>query len=61
MIGVMLAFRAIESYELPYLDPVRFLPQEMVAHLAPSTKKALSPQVRVPGVPVPEKIAKVPG
>ncbi|KAH6914843.1 hypothetical protein BKA70DRAFT_1257190 [Coprinopsis sp. MPI-PUGE-AT-0042] len=35
--------RAIESYELPYLDPVRLLPQSMIQHLAKHTKQALSP------------------
>ncbi|EAU84839.1 hypothetical protein CC1G_00358 [Coprinopsis cinerea okayama7 len=35
--------RIIESYELPYLDPVRFLPQSMVQHLTKHRQQALSP------------------
>ncbi|KAL0566276.1 hypothetical protein V5O48_015737, partial [Marasmius crinis-equi] len=35
--------RFIESYELPYLDPVRFLPAEMVSHLTKHAIQALSP------------------
>jgi RNA polymerase I-specific transcription initiation factor RRN7 len=37
--------RAIESYELPYLDPIRLLPQSMIQHLGKHTKQALSPHV----------------
>lgn len=36
--------RAIESYKLPYLDPVRLLPQSMAQHLTKHTKQALSPR-----------------
>ncbi|KXN89663.1 RNA polymerase I-specific transcription initiation factor rrn7 [Leucoagaricus sp. SymC.cos] len=35
--------RVIESYELPYLDPIRFLPSSMVAHLTKHSIQALSP------------------
>ncbi|TFK23249.1 hypothetical protein FA15DRAFT_670638 [Coprinopsis marcescibilis] len=36
--------RIIESYELPYLDPCRLLPQSMVKHLTKHNQQALSPQ-----------------
>ncbi|KAJ4478198.1 hypothetical protein J3R30DRAFT_3289949 [Lentinula aciculospora] len=35
--------RHIELYELPYLDPVRLLPMEMVSHLTKHNVQALSP------------------
>ncbi|KAJ7590937.1 hypothetical protein C8J56DRAFT_1163014 [Mycena floridula] len=35
--------RIIEAYELPYLDPVRFLPMSMVIHLNKYWTQALSP------------------
>jgi len=35
--------RVIESYELPYLDPVRFLPSNMTSHLTKHHIQALSP------------------
>jgi len=38
-------YRIIESYELPYLDPVRLLPPNMVAHLTKHNIRALSPRV----------------
>jgi len=37
--------RIIESYELPYLDPVRLLPSNMVIHLTKHNIRALSPHV----------------
>ena len=37
--------RIIESYELPYLDPVRLLPSNMVIHLTKHNIQALSPHV----------------
>ena len=36
--------RLIESYDLPYLDPLRFLPENMTLHLTKHMVKALSPQ-----------------
>ena len=39
------SFRIIERYDLPYLDPIRFLPENMTLHLTKQTIKALSPQV----------------
>ncbi|KAI0053573.1 hypothetical protein FA95DRAFT_1481367 [Auriscalpium vulgare] len=35
--------RLIESYDLPYLDPIRFLPSDMEVHLPKHIAKALSP------------------
>ncbi|KAI3612209.1 ribosomal protein [Moniliophthora roreri] len=35
--------RYAELYELPYLDPVRYLPQEIVSHLTKHNIQALSP------------------
>ncbi|TFY64273.1 hypothetical protein EVG20_g5993 [Dentipellis fragilis] len=35
--------RLIEAYELPYLDPIRFLPPDMARHLTKQTVSALSP------------------
>lgn len=35
--------KVIESYELPYLDPVRFLPSNMTSHLTKHHIQALSP------------------
>lgn len=40
--------RIIESYELPYFDPVRWLPSGMVVHLTKHSIQALSPH-HVPG------------
>lgn len=37
--------RLIESYELPYLDPMRLLPVSMVQHLTKHDAQALSPAV----------------
>ncbi|KAF9446946.1 hypothetical protein P691DRAFT_803239 [Macrolepiota fuliginosa MF-IS2] len=36
--------RIIESYELPYLDPIRLFPTSVVAHLTKHSTQALSPQ-----------------
>ncbi|GJE84201.1 hypothetical protein PsYK624_002770 [Phanerochaete sordida] len=36
--------RLIESYDLPYLDPLRLLPETMTLHLTKHTARALSPQ-----------------
>ena len=35
--------RAIEAYDLPYLDSTRYLPSNMVVHLNPGNTQALSP------------------
>ncbi|KAI0723281.1 hypothetical protein C8Q76DRAFT_615356 [Earliella scabrosa] len=35
--------RLVESYDLPYLDTVRLLPEDMVRHLRKQTVQALSP------------------
>ncbi|KAA1466439.1 hypothetical protein DENSPDRAFT_768843 [Dentipellis sp. KUC8613] len=35
--------RLIEAYDLPYLDPIRFLPPDMARHLTKQTVTALSP------------------
>ncbi|KAI9063267.1 hypothetical protein FKP32DRAFT_1572264 [Trametes sanguinea] len=35
--------RLIESYDLPYLDPLRLLPEDMTRHLRKHTVQALSP------------------
>lgn len=35
--------RAIEAYDLPYLDSTRYLPKNMVVHLNPGNTQALSP------------------
>ncbi|KAJ3529209.1 hypothetical protein NM688_g7884 [Phlebia brevispora] len=35
--------RLIESYDLPYLDPLRLLPESLTAHLTKHTIQALSP------------------
>ncbi|KAI9001035.1 hypothetical protein BD414DRAFT_473429 [Trametes punicea] len=35
--------RLIESYDLPYLDPLRLLPENMTRHLRKHTAQALSP------------------
>ncbi|KAJ3970560.1 hypothetical protein EV361DRAFT_915329 [Lentinula raphanica] len=35
--------RHVELYELPYLDPVRLLPMEMISHLTKHNIQALSP------------------
>ncbi|OJT03792.1 RNA polymerase I-specific transcription initiation factor rrn7 [Trametes pubescens] len=35
--------RSVESYELPYLDPLRLLPESMTSHLRKHTVQALSP------------------
>ncbi|KAJ3555541.1 hypothetical protein NP233_g12182 [Leucocoprinus birnbaumii] len=40
--------RIIESYELPYLDPIRWLPSSMAVHLTKHSIQALSPH-HVPG------------
>ena len=37
--------RIIESYELPYLDPLRILPPSVVPHLTKDNIQALSPPV----------------
>jgi RNA polymerase I-specific transcription initiation factor RRN7 len=44
--------RAIQTYELPYLDPVQhgLLPQSMVARMRKEVIKALSPLVRMIGL-----------
>ena len=39
-----ISFRLIERYDLPYLDPLRLLPEELTLHLTKQTSKALSPQ-----------------
>ncbi|EKM59233.1 uncharacterized protein PHACADRAFT_87096 [Phanerochaete carnosa HHB-10118-sp] len=36
--------RLIESYDFPYLDPLRLLPEAVTQHLTKHTTKALSPQ-----------------
>jgi hypothetical protein len=38
--------RLIERYELPYFDPLRFLPESLSEHLNQQTIQALSPLVR---------------
>ncbi|KAI0686432.1 hypothetical protein BC835DRAFT_1288082 [Cytidiella melzeri] len=35
--------KLIESYDLPYLDPVRLLPESLALHLTKQTRQALSP------------------
>ncbi|KAI0318706.1 hypothetical protein OF83DRAFT_1056361 [Amylostereum chailletii] len=42
--------RLIEAYNLPFLDPLRYLPQDMVRHLTKHTMQALSP----PHTPMPQ-------
>ena len=39
-------FRSIESYNLPYLEPLHHLPQSMTRHLTKHNVQALSPAVR---------------
>ena len=39
-------FRLIESYDLPYLEPLHHLPQSMIRHLTKHNAQALSPAVR---------------
>ncbi|KZT74365.1 hypothetical protein DAEQUDRAFT_660695 [Daedalea quercina L-15889] len=36
--------RLIEAYDLPYLDPLRLLPESLIIHLTKHTKRALSPE-----------------
>ncbi|KAL9712889.1 hypothetical protein Ac2012v2_004129 [Leucoagaricus gongylophorus] len=48
--------RIIESYELPYLDPVRLLPSNMVIHLTKHNIQALSPH-HAPGTLLVHKLA----
>ncbi|TFY55318.1 hypothetical protein EVJ58_g8323 [Rhodofomes roseus] len=36
--------RLVEGYDLPYLDPVRLLPESLTTHLTKHTKSALSPE-----------------
>lgn len=40
------AFRLIECYDLPYLEPLHHLPESMVRHLTKHSVRALSPLVR---------------
>jgi len=35
--------RLIETYDLPYLDPIRFLPPDMTLHLTKQNRQSLSP------------------
>lgn len=41
----LIVFRLIESYDLPYLDALRLLPENMTCHLRKQTVQALSPYV----------------
>lgn len=41
-----MSLRLIESYNLPYLEPLHHLPATMVRHLTKHNKQALSPAVR---------------
>lgn len=44
-LGLNASGRSVESYELPYLDPLRLLPESMTSHLRKHTVQALSPHV----------------
>ena len=42
-----LATSLIDTYTLPYLDPVRLLPSSLTRHLTKHTKRTLTPHVRI--------------